>query len=143
MEEEFRYIDKCGTIYNPDGVPPHMRAPAEFYLTIFDRYGNLPCSAETGRELIWEFNFQFDSAVDPYNKESVSLLEKQGIDLSRNKKYGIDSREFALQFKCSELGMRSYSGRLVWLTFHGPYDFAYLTKILNNGEFEQRGIVAG
>ncbi|EYU35400.1 hypothetical protein MIMGU_mgv1a027156mg [Erythranthe guttata] len=170
LEEEFRYIDKClppdrrqftfvsmdtefpGTIYNPDGVPPHMRAPAEFYsnikrnvdalkiiqlgLTIFDRYGNLPRSAETGREQIWEFNFQFDSAIDPYNKESVSLLEKQGIDLSRNKKYGIDSREFALLFKCSELGMRSYSGRLVWLTFHGPYDFAYLTKILNNGYFK-------
>ncbi|KAL7125120.1 hypothetical protein ABFS83_14G094400 [Erythranthe nasuta] len=168
LEEEFRYIDKClppdrrqftfvsmdtefpGTIYNPDGVPPHMRAPAEFYsnikrnvdalkiiqlgLTIFDRYGNLPRSAETGREQIWEFNFQFDSAVDPYNKESVSLLEKQGIDLSRNKKYGIDSCEFAMQFKCSELGRRSYSGRVVWITFHGLYDFAYLTKILNGGE---------
>ncbi|KAL9141307.1 hypothetical protein ABFS82_14G094300 [Erythranthe guttata] len=168
LEEEFRYIDMClppdrrqfifvsmdtefpGTIYNPDGVPSHMRPPVEFYsnikrnvdalkliqlgLTIFDRYGNLPRSAETGLEQIWEFNFQFDSAVDPHNTESVSLLEKQGIDLSRNKKYGIDSREFALQFKCSELGMRSCSGRLVWLTFHGPYDFAYLTKILNDGE---------
>ncbi|XP_012839750.1 PREDICTED: probable CCR4-associated factor 1 homolog 9 [Erythranthe guttata] len=134
LEEEFRHIDKClhpncrqftfvsmdtefpGTIYNPEGV----RESTPF--------------GGTGLEQIWEFNFQFDSAVDPHNKESVSLLEKQGIDLSRNKKYGIDPREFAMQFKCSELGRRSYYGRVVWITFHGLYDFAYLTKILNGGE---------
>ncbi|KAL3631199.1 hypothetical protein CASFOL_024183 [Castilleja foliolosa] len=140
-----------GTVYFPDGVPAHLRStlsptPAEFYkvmkknidslkliqvgLTLSDSNGNLPTFG-TGSQYVWEFNFRdFDYESDLQNSESISLLRRQGIDFVKNKQIGIDSRQFALLFRDSGLGPRSSFGGVVWVTFHGPYDFGFLIKIL-------------
>ncbi|KAB5564928.1 hypothetical protein DKX38_004982 [Salix brachista] len=41
-------------------------------------------------------NFRdFNIEHDPYNNESIELLERQGIDLKKNREKGIDSSDFA------------------------------------------------
>ncbi|KAI3448271.1 hypothetical protein Pfo_004936 [Paulownia fortunei] len=138
-----------GTVYHPAGVPEHLRSslsPSAFYavmkqnvdalniiqlgLTLSDAHGNLPHFG-TGSQYIWEFNFRdFDSDRDLQNSESISLLKRQGIDFLKNKQMGIDSSHFALLFKISGLGMSSFRRNMMWITFHGPYDFGFLIKIL-------------
>ncbi|GFQ08374.1 probable ccr4-associated factor 1 homolog 11 [Phtheirospermum japonicum] len=138
-----------GTVFHPDGVPAHLRStlpPTSFYsvmkknidslnliqigLTLSDADGNLP-TLGTRSQFVWEFNFRdFDYESDLQNPDSISLLERQGIDFLKNKRIGIDSRHFAMLFGASGLGPRSFYGRVMWVTFHGPYDFGFLIKIL-------------
>ncbi|KAK6143721.1 hypothetical protein DH2020_024069 [Rehmannia glutinosa] len=138
-----------GTVYQPAGVPTHLLStlsPSVFYavmkqnvdamnliqigLTLSDADGNLPTFG-TGFQYIWEFNFRdFDCDNDLQNPESISLLKHQGIDFFKNKQIGIDSRRFAFMFRVSGLWLSSYHGHIMWTTFHGPYDFGYLIKIL-------------
>ncbi|MBA0815123.1 hypothetical protein Gohar_020893, partial [Gossypium harknessii] len=68
----------------------------------------------------------FDIEKDRYDKESIELLRRQGIDLTRNKKKGIYSRDFGMMFLISGLGF----SELTWVTFHSAYDFGFLLKIL-------------
>ncbi|GFP86550.1 probable ccr4-associated factor 1 homolog 11 [Phtheirospermum japonicum] len=138
-----------GTVYYPDGVPAHLRStlsPAAFYkvmkknidslnliqigLTLSDANGHLPTFG-TPSQYVWEFNFRdFDYEFDLQNPDSISLLRRQGIDFLKNKRIGIDSRHFAMLFDASGLGLSSFCGRVMWVTFHGPYDFGFLIKIL-------------
>ncbi|KAG8364126.1 hypothetical protein BUALT_Bualt19G0094400 [Buddleja alternifolia] len=147
-----------GTVYHPSGVPNHLRStlpPPQFYavmkqnvdalniiqlgLTLSDAHGNLP-HFYTGFQYVWQFNFSdFDSDRDIHNPESISLLKRQGIDFLRNKQSGIDSRHFAMLFNVSGLGLNftrpgPWRRNLIWVTFHGPYDFGFLIKILTRKE---------
>ncbi|KAL6544501.1 hypothetical protein OROMI_023363 [Orobanche minor] len=137
-----------GTVYYPEGVPAHLRAhlsPAAFYavmkqnvdalnliqigLTLSDAEGNLP-TLGTRFQYVWEFNFRdFDYESDLHDPESISMLERQGMDFPKNRRMGIDSSYFAVLFRFSGLCFVPY-GRVTWVTFHGPYDFGYLIKIL-------------
>ncbi|GFQ07469.1 probable ccr4-associated factor 1 homolog 11 [Phtheirospermum japonicum] len=143
-----------GTVFHPDGVPVHLRStlpPTSFYrvmkknidalnliqigLTLSDADGNLPTFG-TRSQFVWEFNFRdFDYESDLQNPDSISLLERQGIDFLKNKRIGIDSRHFAMLFGASGLGPSSFYGRVMWVTFHGHYDFGFLIKILVKGFF--------
>ncbi|XP_059452908.1 probable CCR4-associated factor 1 homolog 9 [Corylus avellana] len=77
---------------------------------------------------VWEFNFKgFDKETDLHNSESIQLLEQQGIDLNKNREKGIESKKFVRLIFNS--GLLSNS-KIVWITFHGAYDFGYLIKIL-------------
>ncbi|KAL3617712.1 hypothetical protein CASFOL_038033 [Castilleja foliolosa] len=145
-----------GTVYHPAGVPAHLRStvpPPAFYkamkqnvdsmnliqvgISLSDADGNLPTFG-TQFQFVWEFNFRdFDFQSDLQNPESISLLERQGIDFLKNKQIGIDSRHFALLFKASGLGPRSFYGKVMWVTFHGPYDFGFLIKILTRRELPE------
>lgn len=96
-------------------------------LTLADSNGNLPDLGGDNR-FIWQFNFRdFDVTHDLCNKDSIEMLQKQGINFFRNWFQGIDSFRFA------EL-MISYrlvcNNAIHWVTFQGAYDFAYLIKIL-------------
>ncbi|KAI3448273.1 hypothetical protein Pfo_004938 [Paulownia fortunei] len=118
-----------GTVYHPSGNVDALNI-IQLGLTLSDAHGNLPHFG-TGSQYIWEFNFRdFDSDRDLQNSESISLLKRQGIDFLKNKQRGIDSSHFAVLFKISGLGMSSFRGSMMWITFHGPYDFGFLIKIL-------------
>ncbi|KAL6538446.1 hypothetical protein OROGR_012434 [Orobanche gracilis] len=141
-----------GTIYDAEGVPPHLQArlsPEAFYavmkqnvdalnliqlgLTLSDSEGNLP-TLGTRYQYVWEFNFRdFDYESDLHDPEAITMLERQGMDFPKNKRMGIDSSCFAVLFRFSGLCFASY-GKVTWVTFHGPYDFGYLIKILTGGD---------
>ncbi|KAJ6981776.1 CCR4-associated factor 1 [Populus alba x Populus x berolinensis] len=74
----------------------------------------------------------FNIEHDPYNDESIGLLERQGIDLKKNREKGIDSSDFAWMVLTSGLVFNNCS--ITWITFHGAYDFGFLIKILTRRE---------
>ncbi|XVF45276.1 hypothetical protein PTKIN_Ptkin02bG0192600 [Pterospermum kingtungense] len=97
-------------------------------LTFSDSEGNLP-DLGTPFCYVWEFNFSdFDVKKDYCDKGSIELLKRQGIDFSKNKKMGIDSKDFTKMIW--RFGLFSYFRKMTWITFHGAYDFGYLMKIL-------------
>jgi CCR4-NOT transcription complex subunit 7/8 len=103
-------------------------------LTLSDADGNLPLVG-TNR-CIWEFNFRdFDVEHDPHNRDSIDMLQRQGIDLNRNFSIGVDSWRF------SELMLNSglvFNKSVVWVTFHSAYDFGYLVKVLTRRNLPDR-----
>ncbi|KAG6781557.1 hypothetical protein POTOM_014468 [Populus tomentosa] len=101
-------------------------------MTLSDSQGNLP-SFGTEFHYVWQFNFRdFNIEHDPYNDESIGLLERQGIDLKKNREKGIDSSDFAWMVFTSGLVFNNCS--ITWITFHGAYDFGFLIKILTRRE---------
>ncbi|KAJ6341162.1 hypothetical protein OIU78_009351 [Salix suchowensis] len=62
------------------------------------------------------------------NAESIGLLERQGIDLKKNREKGIDSSDFGRLVLSS--GLVSNNSSITWIAFHGAYDFGFLIKIL-------------
>ncbi|KAE8036956.1 hypothetical protein FH972_009587 [Carpinus fangiana] len=85
-------------------------------LTICDASGEKSCCC-------WEFNFKgFDQHIEFYNKESIALLNRQGIDFHKNRDMGIDPFVFQeLMLNCDLL----YNSRISWFTFDTAYDFGY------------------
>ncbi|XP_042495157.1 probable CCR4-associated factor 1 homolog 7 [Macadamia integrifolia] len=98
--------------------------PIQFGFTFTDAYGNLPHSGG-----VWQFNFNdFDPAIDLHVTASVELLLRNGIDLEKNKREGVDIKAFSARFRNV---IRCEGHRIQWLTFHGVYDIAYFIKVLN------------
>ncbi|XP_061961779.1 probable CCR4-associated factor 1 homolog 11 [Populus nigra] len=63
-------------------------------MALSDSHGNLP-SFGTEFHYAWQFNFRdFNIKHDHHNEESIGLLERQGIDLKKNREKGIDSSDF-------------------------------------------------
>ncbi|KAG5227787.1 Ribonuclease CAF [Salix suchowensis] len=60
--------------------------------------------------------------------KSIGLLERQGIDLKKNREKGIDSSDFGRLVLSS--GLVSNNSSITWIAFHGAYDFGFLIKIL-------------
>ncbi|CAN1227117.1 Probable CCR4-associated factor 1 homolog 5 [Linum grandiflorum] len=78
----------------------------------------------------WQFNFEFDLDKDVHTKETVAFLRGHGIDFESHKADGIKRTRFAAEF----LGlMARRTSPLIWVTFHGLYDFAHILKVLTNG----------
>ncbi|GAU38911.1 hypothetical protein TSUD_119770 [Trifolium subterraneum] len=135
-----------GVVYSSK-LDRHHLQPSEFYncfkanvdslkliqlgLTLSDANGNLP-DFGTNNCYIWEFNFcDFNVKRDLYNKDSIDLLRRQGIDFNCNVIHGVNSFHF------SELMVRSglvFNKAVTWVTFHGTYDFGYLVKILTRNK---------
>ncbi|XP_022631909.1 probable CCR4-associated factor 1 homolog 11 [Vigna radiata var. radiata] len=96
-------------------------------LTLSDCHGNLP-SFQSSDRFIWEFNFrEFNVACDPHASDSIELLQRQGIDLEKNRKFGVDIIRFVELLMFSGMICNS---NIQWITFHGAYDFGYLVKAL-------------
>ncbi|TYI03160.1 hypothetical protein ES332_A11G316900v1 [Gossypium tomentosum] len=100
-------------------------------LSLSDARGNLP-DFDSPFSYVWEFNFRdFNINRDRYASDSIQLLKRRGIDFEKNKEKGIDSKDFAkkfwdygLLFNCCGLT------NIIWITFHGTYDFEFMLKIL-------------
>ncbi|CAK9165375.1 unnamed protein product [Ilex paraguariensis] len=88
-------------------------------ITLFDRFGVVGG--------VWQINFcNFDPDLDDHVSSSIVLLKRNGIDLVKNKRDGVDVYTFADKF-CEILGS-------VGDTFHGLYDLAYMLKIVIRDE---------
>lgn len=110
------------TLWSPEGeVPPPQAVPG----LLAERPGFstesklCPCT--------WQFNFQFDKDADMCNEESVDLLAKAGLDVTRCRDQGIDSKEFASLLITSGLICNE---DVHWISFHSGYDIAYLVKLM-------------
>ncbi|KAK5652517.1 hypothetical protein OQA88_10423 [Cercophora sp. LCS_1] len=75
----------------------------------------------------WQFNFKFSLKDDMYNQLSIESLQQAGIDFATLERDGIDPMEFAALLIPSGLCMEP---DVRWISFHGGYDFGYLTKLL-------------
>ncbi|KZZ89649.1 CCR4-NOT transcription complex subunit 7 [Moelleriella libera RCEF 2490] len=112
-------------------------------LTLFSEEGELP-PAKPGPDLAlgpaarrtanpgpfpysWQFNFKFSLKDDMYNEKSIESLQQAGIDFALLERDGIDPHEFASQLIPS--GLVCFDN-VRWISFHGGYDFGYLTKLL-------------
>ncbi len=91
-------------------------------ITLSDENGRRPEPTHT-----WQFNFNFNLETDMYSHESIELLIQAKINFKEHTANGIDVREFGSLLTTSGLVM---SDRIVWVSFHSAYDFAYLIKIL-------------
>jgi CCR4-NOT transcription complex subunit 7/8 len=75
----------------------------------------------------WQFNFKFLLSEDMYAQDSITLLEKAGIDFKTHESKGIDVNDFAELLMTSGLVL---SPDVKWISFHSGYDFGYLIKML-------------
>jgi CCR4-NOT transcription complex subunit 7/8 len=88
--------------------------------------------------MTWQFNFKFSLKEEMYNQASIESLQAAGINFDMLERDGIDPNKFAALLIPS--GLVCYDN-VKWLSFHGGYDFGYLTKLLSdnklpNDEFE-------
>ncbi|KAF4123182.1 CCR4-NOT transcription complex subunit 7/8 [Geosmithia morbida] len=111
------------TLFNEDGETPPARpqSAADAEIGIGRRQGSqpFPCS--------WQFNFNFSLKDDMYNEKSIESLQQAGIDFNMLERDGIDPHEFAALLIPS--GLVCFDD-VKWISFHGGYDFGYLTKLL-------------
>ncbi|KAI9167489.1 CCR4-NOT transcription complex subunit [Paramyrothecium foliicola] len=112
------------TLFNEDGeTPPARPGSTDMDLGMAARragaQGPLPFS--------WQFNFKFSLKDDMYNEKSIESLQQAGIDFNLLERDGIDPHEFASLLIPS--GLVCFDN-VRWISFHGGYDFGYLTKLL-------------
>lgn len=91
-------------------------------LTFSDKEGRLPEPCCT-----WQFNFRWNINKDLYAQDSISLLQKAGIDFKKHEEQGIDVQEFGELLMTSGIVLNDQAS---WISFHGGYDFGYLIKVL-------------
>ncbi|PHH50948.1 CCR4-NOT transcription complex subunit 7 [Ceratocystis fimbriata CBS 114723] len=111
------------TLFNEDGeTPPPRLSPDDLDPLVpikLPTTGACPYS--------WQFNFQFSLRNDMYNEKSIESLQTAGIDFNALERDGIDPQDFAALLIPS--GLVCFND-VKWISFHGGYDFGYLTKLL-------------
>lgn len=112
------------TFFNEDGETPPPRPAAndpDFGMAArrTASQGPFPCS--------WQFNFKFSLKDDMFSEKSIESLQQAGIDFNQLERDGIDPHEFASLLIPS--GLVCFD-EVRWISFHGGYDFGYLTKLL-------------
>lgn len=111
------------TLFNEDGETPPARPGAELGLG--------PAAQRSANQgpfpYAWQFNFKFSLKDDMYNEKSIESLQQAGIDFNALERDGIDPHEFAALLIPS--GLVCFD-EVKWISFHGGYDFGYLTKLL-------------
>jgi CCR4-NOT transcription complex subunit 7/8 len=91
-------------------------------ITLTNAKGEQPPNTTT-----WQFNLKFDIEKDEYSKESINLLYNSGINFNKVKKEGISHKLFAEYLTISGMVLNE---NVVWVSFNGFSDFAYLLKLL-------------
>jgi CCR4-NOT transcription complex subunit 7/8 len=79
----------------------------------------LPCT--------WQFNFRFSLKEDMYSQASIDSLQQAGVDFQSLERDGIEPFDFGALLISS--GMVCDED-VHWISFHGGYDFGYLTKLM-------------
>ena len=91
-------------------------------ITLTNSKGEQPPNTTT-----WQFNLKFDFEKDPNSSESIKLLYNSGIDFNKLKTDGIPHRLFAEYLTVSGMVLNE---NIIWISFNGFSDFAYLLKLL-------------
>jgi CCR4-NOT transcription complex subunit 7/8 len=116
------------SLFNEDGETPPARPNSqdstELSSTGSRRNG---ASASGPFPYAWQFNFKFSLKDDMFNETSIESLRQAGIDFAALERDGIDPHEFASLLIPS--GLVCFEN-VHWISFHGGYDFGYLTKLL-------------
>lgn len=126
------------TLFNEDGETPPAR-PNSTDSTELTGTGRRTNGHHAGPfPYAWQFNFKFSLKDDMFNQTSIESLQQAGIDFALLERDGIDPHEFASLLIPS--GLVCFEN-VRWISFHGGYDFGYLTKLLicrelPNDEFE-------
>lgn len=111
------------TLFNEEGETPPARPGPELGLG--------PAAQRSANQgpfpYAWQFNFKFSLKEDMYNEKSIESLQQAGIDFNAMEREGIDPHEFAALLIPS--GLVCFD-EVKWISFHGGYDFGYLTKLL-------------
>ncbi|KUJ12835.1 CAF1-domain-containing protein [Mollisia scopiformis] len=76
----------------------------------------------------WQFNFDFSLEKDMYAEASIESLKMAQLDFRKLETDGIDPFAFGSALISSGLVCDE---DIHWISFHGGYDFGYLTKLLN------------
>jgi len=92
-------------------------------ITLADEQGKHPKGPCT-----WQFNFKFSLNEDMYAQDSIDLLNRSGIQFKRHEEEGIEVDDFAELLIPSGLVLVDTH----FVSFHSPYDFGYLLKVLTN-----------
>ncbi|KAL2270319.1 hypothetical protein VTJ83DRAFT_2503 [Remersonia thermophila] len=108
-------------LFNEDGEQPPAR-PAST-----DASDPRRTAHQAPMPYAWQFNFKFSLKDDMYNQTSIESLQQAGIDFALLERDGIDPHEFASLLIPS--GLVCFD-KVRWISFHGGYDFGYLTKLL-------------
>jgi CCR4-NOT transcription complex subunit 7/8 len=108
-------------LFNEDGEQPPAR-PSSTDSADLRRTGS-----QAPLPYAWQFNFKFSLKDDMYNQTSIESLQQAGIDFALLERDGIDPHEFASLLIPS--GLVCFED-VRWISFHGGYDFGYLTKLL-------------
>jgi CCR4-NOT transcription complex subunit 7/8 len=108
-------------LFNEDGEQPPAR-PTSTDSADLRRTGN-----QAPLPYAWQFNFKFSLKEDMYNQTSIESLQQAGIDFALLERDGIEPRQFATLLIPS--GLVCFDN-VRWISFHGGYDFGYLTKLL-------------
>jgi CCR4-NOT transcription complex subunit 7/8 len=113
------------SLFNEDGETPPAR-PHSGDATELGALGRR--NGHTGPcPYAWQFNFKFSLKDDMFNQTSIESLQQAGIDFALLERDGIDPHEFASLLIPS--GLVCFDN-VRWISFHGGYDFGYLTKLL-------------
>ncbi|KAL7114299.1 hypothetical protein ACP275_04G111800 [Erythranthe tilingii] len=104
-------------------------------LTLTNKNGDLPTCGETGKFIVWQFNFRdFNPSEDIYNSDSIHLLRGSGIDFEKHVAEGVEANRFAELLMSSGVVL---NGSVHWVTFHCGHDFGYLLKLLTGRELPE------
>ncbi|KAF5138744.1 CCR4-NOT transcription complex subunit 7 [Metarhizium brunneum] len=111
------------TLFNEDGETPPARPGPDLGLGP----KAMKAASQGPFPYSWQFNFKFSLKDDMYNEKSIESLQQAGIDFSLLERDGIDPKAFAALLIPSGLVCFDEAR---WISFHGGYDFGYLTKLL-------------
>ncbi|KAJ9155014.1 CAF1 family ribonuclease [Pleurostoma richardsiae] len=113
------------TLFNDDGETPPARPTSADGLDM--SFATRRNAAQGPLPYSWQFNFKFSLKDDMFNQTSIESLQQAGIDFQQMERDGIDPHEFAALLIPS--GLVCFDN-VRWISFHGGYDFGYLTKLL-------------
>ncbi|EFW99305.1 ccr4-not core complex subunit [Grosmannia clavigera kw1407] len=122
------------TLFNEDGeTPPPRTVSADSAVELSGPLGAAMAGRRAGMQAgalpySWQFNFKFSLKDDMYNQTSIDSLVQAGIDFPVMERDGIDPVDFAALLIPS--GLVCFES-VHWISFHGGYDFGYLTKLLH------------
>ena len=128
MDTEFPGIVYPCTSTNSDFYYQYIKANVDklkliqLGITLTNAKGEKPPNTTT-----WQFNLKFDYENDAHSTDSISLLYNCGINFNKLKKEGISHRLFAEYLTISGMVLNE---NIVWISFNGFCDFAYLLRLL-------------
>ncbi|KAH7417616.1 ribonuclease H-like domain-containing protein, partial [Cadophora sp. MPI-SDFR-AT-0126] len=116
------------TVFTEDGeTPPAVMSPADLGLDTTQDETRKFANAMVPIPTTWQFNFKFSLEEDMYSEVSIEALRLAGVDFPRLNTEGIEPDDFGSLLMSSGLVCEE---DVHWISFHGGYDFGYLTKLL-------------